>query len=114
MKKLFSVVALLSLMGLAVLPLGASAAPPTNPAPTIATTPEGLVKIVENITDWVFVIFLLLAVIFIIIAAMQFVTAGGKPESVSEARQKIIWAAVGIIVALAAKAIPAVLQNIVT
>src|SRR3989344_9357629 len=113
MKKFFAAVMFLSLLGVAVFPLGAGAAAPTVGAPIIATTPQELVTIVKNITDWIFVLFLLLAVIFIIIGAMQFVTAGGKPESISEARQKIIWAAVGIIVALAARAIPAVLKNIV-
>jgi len=112
MKKLFVAVVLLSLVSLVVLPLGVSAQPPDT-LPTGINTPEKLIELIDLITNWIFTLFLLLAVIFIVIGALQFVTAGGKPESVSEARQKIIYAAIGIIVALIAKAIPAVLKNIV-
>jgi len=110
MKKLFAVVILLSLVALIMVPMGVLA---QQEIPETITTPDALVTLIETITNWVFTVFLLLAVLFLIIGAMQFVTAGGKPESVSEARQKIIWAVVGIVIALLARSIPAVLTNIV-
>jgi len=72
---------------------------------------QGLLEKVDLVTNFIFVILLVAAVIFIIIGAFQFVTAGGKPESISEARSKIIYAIVGIVIALFAKAIPAVVTN---
>jgi magnesium-transporting ATPase (P-type) len=111
MKKVYVAIALIFLISLAALPLGVLAQ--QDKIPENIQSPEQLVKLVTTLTDWIFTIFILLAVVFIVIGAMQFVTAGGKPESVSEARQKIIWAAVGIIVALVARAIPAVLENII-
>ncbi|MBI2641968.1 MAG: hypothetical protein HYW96_00105, partial [Candidatus Wildermuthbacteria bacterium] len=45
-------------------------------------------------------------------AAFQFVTGGGKPEEVSAARQKLIYAVIGIAIALLARALPLVLRNI--
>jgi len=114
MKKLFSAIILLSFLGMAILPVGVFAGDGTlHTVPSGIKDQEGLFKLLTVITDWIFTIFLALAVIFIIIAAFQFITAGGKAESVSEARQKIIWAAVGIIVALVARAIPAVLESLV-
>jgi len=71
----------------------------------------GLLDKIDLVTNFIFVILLVAAVIFIILGAFQFVTAGGKPESISEARQKIIYAIVGIVIALFAKAIPAVITN---
>ncbi len=45
------------------------------------------------------------AVIIIIIAALNFATAQGDPQKVSKARQTIIYAAIGLGVALSAEAI---------
>jgi len=81
-----------------------------EPLKDITDLPALLSK-VDAVANFLFVILLVAAVIFIIIGAFQFVTAGGKPESISEARQKIIWAIVGIVIALFAKAIPAVVTN---
>ena len=68
---------------------------------------------IDTITNWVFAVFITIAVIFIVLAAFQFVTAGGKPEEVSLARQKLIYAVIGIAIALLARALPAVLRNII-
>lgn len=59
-----------------------------------------------TIADWIFTILVVLSVFMILFAAFQFVTGGDNPETLSAARQKIIWAAVGIVIALLARAIP--------
>lgn len=115
MKKLFAAVLLVSLLAIVAFPLAVSAAHPggVHVLPETIKTQANLFSLITLITNWVFTIFLILAVIFIILAGLQFLTAGGKPEGVSEARQKLIWAAVGILVALLARGIPAVLENLV-
>ena len=118
MKKLFAVVMLFSFLGMVALPVVVSAQPgigevSSTKIPDDINTPDKLIAAIRNVTDWVFVILLVVASIFIIIAALQFVTAGGKPESVTEARQKLIWAVVGIVIALFARAIPDVIVAIV-
>ncbi len=81
--------------------------------------PEGpktgaeLLKIIDNITDWIFVIFLAVAVIIILFVAFQFLTGGGDPGKVTEARTKLIYAAVAIAVALLAGGFGLVIQNII-
>jgi len=72
------------------------------------------INIVEGATDWFFVFFLLLAVIFIIIAAIQFLTGGGDPNAVSQARNKLIFGIVAVIIAVMAKGIPVALRAIIT
>jgi len=79
--------------------------------PIIATTGTGVIDAIETLTNWLFVILSVTAVIFIVLAGMQFITAGGNPEAVGEARMKLMYAAVGIAVALLARAVPAVLSN---
>src|SRR3989338_847705 len=78
----------------------------------VPTTGDTLIARIGTITNWVFAVFVAISVIFIVLAAFQFVTAGGKPEEVSMARQKLIYAVIGIAIALLARALPAVLRNI--
>jgi len=101
---------LLSFVALAAAGSVVATALPTGGPTTVAAT----VKLVTDIAGWIFGIFLTVAVIFIIFAAFQFVTAGGSSEKVSEARQKLLWAAVGIGVALLSQAFVAVLKNFLT
>ncbi len=42
------------------------------------------------------------ALILIVMSALQFITGGGDPKAVGEARQKMLWAFVGIGFALLA------------
>lgn len=58
------------------------------------------------ITDWVFAALILVSVVVIILAGFKMVTASGSAEKVGEARQSIIYAAVGIAVAFLARAVP--------
>ena len=82
-------------------------------APQGPNTIGGLLTIISNGINLLFTILIVISVIFIILAAFQFVTAGGDPNGVLMARQKLIWAAVGIIVATLARAIPTVVNNII-
>ena len=68
---------------------------------------------VKRIADAMFMILVILSVFTIFIAAFQFVTAGDNAETLSSARQKLIWAGVGLILALLAFSLPAFLLNII-
>ena len=72
-----------------------------------------LLNTIYNITDWAFVILMAIAVIFVIIGGFMFMTAAGAPEKTTAARNYILYAVVGIIVALLAKAIPPIVKMIV-
>ena len=90
------------------------AVPPPNPLPEGPQTGQALLDMIKLIADWIFAIFLVVAVIYILLAALQFVTSGGDPMAVTQARQKIIYAAVGIAIALLAKGIPFAIKNILS
>ncbi|MBU1014816.1 hypothetical protein KKI17_00010 [Patescibacteria group bacterium] len=75
------------------------------------STAAGLVEAIESIVDWVFTILIIAAVFMVLIAAFQFVTAGGSADTISSARQKLLMAVVGILLAFFAQAIPLVLEN---
>ena len=72
----------------------------------------GFFKLFTNAANIIFTALLILASVFILLAAFQFITGGGDPEAMGQARSKLIWAAVGIGVALVARGLPGIIQNI--
>lgn len=72
-----------------------------------------LMNMVYNITNWVFVILMAIASLMIIWGAVLFTTSSGDPEKTGTARKLIIFAAVGIVVALFSQGIPLVVKFVV-
>jgi len=86
----------------------------------IGPTPEGpqeqdivILTILNNVVNWFFAIFLIIAVIFIIMGAFQFLTAGGDATKVASARDKLLYAAIGIAVALLSRTIIPIVKMII-
>ena len=67
---------------------------------------------VYTVTDWIFAGITALVVIFVLIGAFNLLTAAGTPEKVKTGRDYIIYASIGMLVALLAKAIPAIVKAI--
>jgi len=67
---------------------------------------------IMTITDWIFYIVIAVALIFIIMGAFNIITAGGAPEKVQTGRNYILYAVIGLIVGLAARAIPSLARAI--
>lgn len=93
---------------LSIMPVVALAAATTT-APNL-----DVMATLTKITDWLFAILLVVAAIAIIIAAFQFITASGDPEKVGSARQFVLYAMIGVLVALLAKGLVALVSTIVT
>ena len=77
-------------------------------------TEKQVFVMIGKIVDWMFTILVIASVFVILMAAFQFVTGGDNPENLSKARQKLIWAVVGIGLALLAKGIPALIIKVLT
>ena len=102
MKKVLSGVATISLLALpAVVLAQAAAAPNVN-----------IFSALSTLTDYLFTILLIIAVIFLIIAAFTFISASGDPEKIGKARNFVLYALIGIAVAVAAKGLIALVQTI--
>jgi hypothetical protein len=69
-----------------------------------------ILNTVYTFTDWAFFILLAIAVFYIILAGIKFVTSGDNPDEVAKARSMILYAAVGIGVALLARAVPSMVK----
>ena len=87
-------------------------------APTQTNVPQGNITSMQSILQlfctvfaWAFWFLIVLAVIFIIVAAFKYLTAAGDPEKVKSAGTMLIYTAVAIVVALLARAIPLVIGS---
>ena len=63
-------------------------------------TPDKIFDILAKIVQYAYTVFFIVAIIFIIIAAFNFLTAQGDPEKIKGARAQILWAVVAIAIAL--------------
>ena len=76
-------------------------------------TGRDLLAIAESLGNWIFTGFLIFATVLIVLAAFQFVKGGGDPTQVAAARKNIIFAIIGVIIALLSKGIITVIVKIV-
>jgi len=97
-------------------PLLAAAQVPPSPitAPEAGINSIGAVgSSLCTITNWLFYFLILLAVIFIIVAAFKYLTAAGDPEKVKAASHALLYAAIAIVVGILAKAVPSLVGSII-
>ena len=74
-------------------------------------TVGGLVDLVRQIVRWAYIIFFIIAVLMIILAAFSYLTAGGDAEKVNTAKNRLIYAAVAIAVAFLAVSFETIIKN---
>ena len=71
-----------------------------------------LLNTVYNIVDWAFLAIMAIAVVMIIWGAIDYLTSAGDTDKLKTANQKILYAAIGIVIALLAKAVPSIVLSI--
>ena len=72
-----------------------------------------LLQTLYKITDWIFVILISLAGLFVVIGAMTLLMSAGDSSKVSSGRNYVMYAVIGLIVGLLARAIPAIVRLVV-
>jgi hypothetical protein len=111
MKKILLSVILFAILALPAIELANGAEPPDTPITEICCGPG---TVLNRLTNWMFVILMVVAVIYIIMAAFNFVTAAGDPEKVTKARNFVLYALIGVLVAFAAKGLINLISKIAT
>jgi hypothetical protein len=64
--------------------------------------------VVKQITDLLFLLVTILVVTVIVYSAYLFLTSGGDPKKITDARQWLLYAVIGIVVAIIARIIPGI------
>ena len=112
LKKIASAVVAVAAISAPLLALGQFPTPPQT-LQTPITDITGVQSLLCTILGWVFTFFLIIAILFIILAGWKYLTAGGDPEKVKAANHQLIYAVVAIVVAVLAKGIPLIINAFV-
>lgn len=75
-------------------------------------TGQALVNLIERVANWLAALLFALAVIFILIAAFGYLTAGGDDEKIKTAKQKLVYAIIAVVIAALAFFIPGLVLNL--
>lgn len=86
-------------LSIALLPLLALAQAGQVPGPII-TSPTDISVLISRILNWVAGIIMTIAVIMLLFSAVMYLTAGGSEERVGKAKSYLLYAIVGIVVAI--------------
>ena len=82
-------------------------------APTGPESGAELVELIKHLTNWLFAGFLILAVLFIVLAGWQFISSRAEPIAITQARSKLLWAAVAIGAAVLSRGVGVAIKAIV-
>jgi len=133
MKKILSIFAVVSLLTVLVLPAVSLAEPPgggipkeciiTNNIGTVGQAVCGnsgesseaiccMLNTIYTVTNWIFYILTLVAVLMIIYGGFVYITAAGDPAKATSAKGILTFAIIGLAIALLAKLIPSLVKFI--
>lgn len=93
-------------MGVSLLPFLALALAPSVPGP-IVTGPDSIMNIVEGVLRWLGAIVLSISVIMFLYAAIVYLFAGANATALTKAKDVLVYAIIGTIIAVLAWSIPA-------
>ncbi len=115
MKKLLSISALIFLIGISfsglVIAQSNDIAPLADEFGTPITDVGGGVEILLEIVKWIYTIFFLLAIIFILMSAYNFVSGGDNADKIKKAKSQLKWAIIGIGLGLISASISLLVSN---
>lgn len=90
--------------------LALAQAPPPLPS-TAPVSLGGVAKLICTAAAWAFFFLIILAVVFVLIAAFKYLTASGDPEKVKGASHMLIYAVVAVAVGILARGLPLVVGS---
>ena len=109
---LISLFGLLPLLAMAIVPGTIPGASELGLQESPVKTSQGLLDVVAGIVKWIYTIFFVVAVMFILFAAFNYLTAGGDAEKVKSSHNQLIYAAIAIAVALLAVGAQAIIKDV--
>ncbi len=112
-KKIFASIGLVILLFAVGVSVFAQPTTPINLGPTYGntTTISGWVGMLVTVVKWFYYIIFIVAVLFILLSAFHFITSKGDTETTKKAKQELIYAIVGIVVALLSYGVVSLVQS---
>lgn len=86
---------------------------PSEKPPIVFSSYGGAIDIVARGASWLLYIVIALAVVFIIYAGFLYLTSGGDENKIKSAKEYIIYAVVGVAIALVARGLVMLVQTLI-
>lgn len=71
-----------------------------------------LLGTINYAVNWVFTFMIALTIVFVLLGAFQILTAAGSDEKIQKGKNYIMFAAIGLALALMARAVPAIVRYV--
>lgn len=75
---------------------------------------DNIVTQLCRVADWIFMGAIIIAIIFALLAAIEYMRSAGDPAKVKTATNRLVWAAIGVAVALIAFLFPGMIASILS
>ncbi|MCS6789176.1 MAG: hypothetical protein NZ484_01230 [Patescibacteria group bacterium] len=85
--------------------------PPAPPSDAGIRTLDDVVVIIQNVINWLFFFLIILSVFFFMLAAFDYLTSAGEKENIEKAKNRLIYGALALVIALLARGIPSVIAS---
>jgi len=114
----FILIGVLSLSALSVLAIAPGAGPlvvqgELNIGDQSIKSVSQFYLILLNIIKWVYTAFFVIAVLFILLAAYNFIRGGNNPEAVKMAKAQLKYAVIAIVIALLASGVSVIIEQFI-
>ncbi len=86
-------------------------AQPQAPNPPFTTAGGAQSFICTVIVGWLFTFLVILAIVFVLVAAFKYLTGSGDPEKIKGASHQLIYAALAIVIAIFARSVPNIIGS---
>lgn len=84
----------------------------TAPKPKGFANPNALVEQTCNAVTWIFAAAIIFSIIFVLLAAFDYMRSSGDPARIKTANQRLIFVAIGVAVALIAFLFPGIIAQL--
>ena len=77
-------------------------------------TPEKVMAVFRNITNWLFTGLIIFSVVMLIVAAYKYLFSQGSEEATGSAKKTILYATIALAVGMVAKGVPAIVSSLLS
>lgn len=74
---------------------------------------ETIPDLINAVIDWLFVVALVIVPMVIVVAGYFFIASGGDPQKVTQAKNMVIYALIGLLIIILSRGIIALIKTIV-